>query len=237
MKSNLAQIQPENPEPLTRSPRPLDSAVIKDLKNLSGILPQPFVCLTFDDGPDPVYTPLILDLLAEQKIHATFFVVGESVQRYPQLLERVVAEGHAVGNHTFHHRHPWAISSQRARDEISQTTAIIRAITGEAPRWFRPPHGRLRKAMLEQSHAEQMRTVLWSRSIIDWGPLGTDTGIARRLQEVEAGDIVLMHDGQRQHNRPQLVAQQLPEAIQALTKRGIVPVTLDQVASYFFSGI
>lgn len=188
------------------------------------------VCLTFDDGPDPVHTPRILDVLAECKTRASFFVLGAAAERYPQLIERMLAEGHTVGNHTFSHCHPWTISADRARKEVADGSKILRDICGNPPRWFRPPHGRLRRAMLRQVEAENMRTVLWSHSVIDWGPMGTDAGIAQRLNGIRSGDIVLMHDGKRQHNHPQITAQQLPEAIDWLTRQGIVPVTLDQVA-------
>jgi peptidoglycan/xylan/chitin deacetylase (PgdA/CDA1 family) len=229
---NLPQAKLNNAHHRTPEPSSIlrDGQVIRDLKKVSTQLPDPLVCLTFDDGPDPVYTPLILDLLAEHKVHATFFIVGESAQKYPHLVERMVSDGHALGNHTFHHHHPWTISAARARDEVMRTSDIIRALTGITPQWFRPPHGRLRKAMLEQCATLNLRTVLWNRSIIDWGPLGTTDGITKRLESIAAGDIVLMHDGQRKHNRPHLVAQCLPEALDSLRRRGIVPVTLDQVA-------
>ena len=71
------------------------------------------VYLTFDDGPDPRWTPQVLELLAQARMHATFFAIGECAQREPELMRRVVAGGHAVGNHTFSHRHPWLMSSRR----------------------------------------------------------------------------------------------------------------------------
>lgn len=209
---------------------PGSSITLKNLRDLSGFLHNPLVCLTFDDGPDPVYTPLILDVLAEHKTRANFFVLGAEAERFPYLIKRMVDEGHSVGNHTYSHCHPWLISSRRARDEVSQATRAIYDITGQSPRWFRPPHGRLRPAMLKQARRENMRTVLWSHSIIDWGPLGTVAGITQRLRDIKFGDIVLMHDGKRQHNHPDIIARQLPASIEYLAERGIIPVTLDQVA-------
>lgn len=211
--------------------RPSSSpTILKSLKHVSGYLHNPLVCLTFDDGPDPVYTPAILDLLALHKMRASFFVLGEAAERFPRLVERMVNEGHTVGNHTYSHRHPWMISSGRAQDEVARGTEAISKITGTPPRWFRPPHGRLRRAMLKQAHADNMTTVLWSHSIIDWGPMGTETGIAQRLHDIKFGDIVLMHDGKREHNHPHLIVQQLPKLAEWLAQRGITAVTLDQVA-------
>lgn len=188
------------------------------------------VCLTFDDGPDPAYTPGILDILARYQARATFFVVGEFAAQQPWLVERMLREGHCVGNHTFHHFHPWTQWPATARDEVTRTSRQLQQITGTAPRWFRPPHGRLRRAMLQQVHREGMQTVLWTRSAIDWGPLGTDEGVAERLEAVEAGDIVLMHDGERKHNKPGATARQLPTLLERLQRRGIHTLTLDQAA-------
>ena len=115
-------------------------------------------------------------------------------------------------------------------ETLARGSEAIQKITGHPPRWFRPPHGRLRRAMLKQVQAENMTTVLWSHSIIDWGPMGTETGVAQRLHDIKFGDIVLMHDGQRQHNQPHLIVQQLPKLAEWLVQRGITAVTLDQVA-------
>lgn len=212
---------------MNRSALPI---VLHRLDDLPGEVGHANVCLTFDDGPDPVYTPLILDILAEHKVRANFFVLGETAARYPYLIGRMIAEGHVVGNHTYSHCHPWMITAQRARLEVSDATKVIRQITGQAPRWFRPPHGRLRTAMLKQVHAENMATVLWSRSAIDWGLMATAAGISQRLHDIRANDIVLMHDGQRQHNHPEILLQQLPAFIQWLRQEKLQPVTLDEVS-------
>lgn len=216
-----------NPPP---APQPASSTILKNLKNVSGYLHSPLVCLTFDDGPDPVYTPAILDVLALHDLRASFFVLGEAAERFPHLVKRMLDEGHTVGNHTYSHRHPWMVSSRRAQDEVARGSESLRKITGQSPRWFRPPHGRLRRAMLKQVQAENMTTVLWSHSIIDWGPMGTEAGIAQRMHDIKFGDIVLMHDGQREHNHPHLIVQQLPKLAEWLRQRGITTVTLDQVA-------
>lgn len=236
MNSNLARsgtVQPVVLYPARLNPvqlRTIGSAtILKSIKNLSSYLHNPLVCLTFDDGPDPAHTPAILDVLAEYKTRANFFVVGESAERFPALVRRMVDEGHSVGNHTYSHRHPWTMTAHTARQEVSRATEVITQLTGQAPRWFRPPHGRLRKVMLEQARLENMTTVLWSHSVIDWGPLGTEAGVAQRLHDINFGDIVLMHDGQRQHNHPDITARQLPVLLEQLTRRGILPVTLDQV--------
>jgi peptidoglycan-N-acetylglucosamine deacetylase len=188
------------------------------------------ICLTFDDGPDPDYTQRILDLLADYNVKATFFVLGAEAKKFPQLVEKMMELGHSIGNHTYSHRHPWLMSSAQAQQEIIQANTAIADITGSAPRWFRPPFGRLRTAMRKQAHAEHMATVLWSRSIIDWGVLGTKTGIARRLERIKAGDIVLMHDGKREHNRPEIMLQCLPAFLRSLSDKSLIARNLDSIA-------
>jgi peptidoglycan-N-acetylglucosamine deacetylase len=177
------------------------------------------VHFTFDDGPDPEWTMRVLDVLAAAQAHATFFVVGRAARAAPELVRRVAAEGHAVGNHSYSHRHPWTIRETEARDEVRDGAAAIADALGRAPRWFRPPHGRMRRCMLDEAERSGQRTVLWSLSAIDWGPLGHAAGIAKRVRGVGPGDIVLMHDGRNRHNRPDELLQVLPRLLAELNER------------------
>ena len=131
------------------------------------------VYLTFDDGPDPRWTPQVLELLAQARMHATFFAIGECAQREPELMRRVVAGGHAVGNHTFSHRHPWLMSSRAARAQARDGAKALSDATGREPDFYRPPHGRARPCMTDEARLQGERLVLWNRSAIDWGWLGT----------------------------------------------------------------
>lgn len=187
------------------------------------------ICLTFDDGPDPAYTQKILDILADYDVKVTFFVLGKAAEQFPNLIEQMVRAGHSIGNHSYSHHHPWMISSDSSRYEVTRTSSIIKSITGDAPRWFRPPFGRLRTAMRQQAFQERMKTILWSHSIIDWGPLGTETGISRRLQHIEPNDIVLMHDGKREHNHPDIIIQCLPGFLRSLRDSSLTAYNLDGV--------
>lgn len=184
------------------------------------------VYLTFDDGPDPTWTPRFLDLLAAADTQATFFVIGHEAQRWAPLLRRIRKAGHAVGNHTYSHRHPWTMSATRARREVRDGAEVIAQVLGERPSRFRPPHGRLRPAMVDEAQDGGQRIVLWSLSAIDWGPLGRAEQIGVRLDRVEAGDIVLMHDGRHRHNRPDETARVLPAFLARLRNRGLVPSVL-----------
>jgi peptidoglycan/xylan/chitin deacetylase (PgdA/CDA1 family) len=179
------------------------------------------VYLTFDDGPDPEWTPRVLDVLDKENVKATFFAIGQQAQRLPDLMRRVHDAGHAVGNHTFSHRHPWFMSQRTARAQVRDGANAIRDVLGLEPRFYRPPHGRERRCMSDEAHRCGEQVVLWNISAIDWGPLGSAEGIEKRLDAVKGGDIVLMHDGQNKHNRPDQLLQILPLFLRKLSDRGL----------------
>jgi len=184
------------------------------------------VYLTFDDGPDPEWTPRVLDALEQAKAKATFFAVGQQAQRLPDLIRRVHDAGHAVGNHTFSHRHPWFMSQQTARAQVRDGANAISDVLGVAPRFYRPPHGRQRACMSDEAKRCGEQIVLWDVSAVDWGPLGVVDSIEKRLNAVKGGDIVLMHDGQNKHNRPDQLLQILPLFLRKLADRGLHPALL-----------
>jgi peptidoglycan-N-acetylglucosamine deacetylase len=186
------------------------------------------VYLTFDDGPDARWTPRILDILAQTNVRATFFVVGRCALGEAALVRRVAANGHELGNHTWSHCHPWTMLSPTARKEVQDGAAAIADLIGRAPKFFRPPHGRLRRCMIEEAERGGQTLVLWNRSAVDWGPLGSARGIAQRLGAAQAGDIVLMHDGGRGINRPDELVKVLPEFLSNLGRRGLVPSLLPE---------
>lgn len=179
------------------------------------------VYLTFDDGPDPEWTPHVLDALEKAEVRATFFAIGERAQRSPDLVRRAHSAGHAIGNHTFSHRHPWFMSQRSARAQVRDGAQALSDVIGIAPRLYRPPHGRYRACMSDEAQRCGETVVLWDVSAIDWGPLGTAEGIEKRLDAVQAGHIVLMHDGRNQHNRPDELIKILPAFLRRLKERGL----------------
>jgi len=187
------------------------------------------VYLTFDDGPDARWTPRILDILAQANVCATFFVVGRFALEQVALVRRVAANGHELGNHTWSHRHPWTVLASTARKEVRDGAAAIADLIGRAPKFFRPPHGRLRRCMIEEAERGGQTLVLWNRSAVDWGPLGSARRIAHRLSAAQAGDIVLMHDGGRGINRPEELVKVLPQFLSNLSRRGLVPSLLPEL--------
>lgn len=154
------------------------------------------VAFTFDDGPDPVMTPAVLELLARRGARATFFVVGSRAAAHPELVRRIVAEGHAVGSHTYAHAHVFHfLSPSRMRREVEDGMAAVEAITARRPRLFRPPQG-LRTPLLRDALAPlEVRCVTWTERGLD-GIGRTATAIVRRLERhVRPGAILTLHDG------------------------------------------
>ena len=184
------------------------------------------IYLTFDDGPDPEWTPRVLDALEHADAKATFFAIGAQAQRAPELMRRIQSAGHAIGNHTYSHRHPWFMSSSAARAQVRDGAKALSDVLGIAPRFYRPPHGRWRPCMSDEARRCGERVVLWDVSAVDWGPLGTTEGIDKRLNGVKGGDIVLMHDGRNQHNRPDQLVQVLPRFLRRLAERNLSPQLL-----------
>lgn len=155
------------------------------------------IAFTFDDGPDPRTTPRVLELLAAHDARATFFVVGERAQGHPELVRRIVAEGHAIGSHTYTHAHTFHFASpRRMRAEVQRGIDAVARITGSAPRLFRPPQG-LRTPLLRDALApfDHLVCVTWTERGLD--AMGRAArSIVRRLEgSVRPGAILTLHDG------------------------------------------
>jgi len=151
--------------------------------------------LTFDDGPHPAVTPGVLDVLAEHGVKATFFLLGANVERYPEIARRIVAEGHAIGNHSYSHPRFARIDLSAQREEIDRTDRILAGFDGRVRHWFRPPSGALPWRMLGYFARRRRGIAYWSYDSMDYRREGAEV-LARRLREQPpvAGDIVLMHD-------------------------------------------
>ncbi len=158
----------------------------------------PAVALTFDDGPSEPYTGQILDILRDQGVKATFFLIGENARRHPALVRRIAREGHAIGNHSWSHRSLGRVSRATVRSELRRTDDLLRSLTGRCPVLFRPPFGAVGQALSgPRSVVAERRQllVLWSVEVSDWStrsPLRVAAGTIRRIN---AGSIVLLHDG------------------------------------------
>ncbi len=163
-----------------------------------GASTQREVALTFDDGPNPPYTDRILSVLEREKVHATFFVVGRAAAAYPATLRRIVRAGDALGNHTWDHPHLILQSRAAVRAELLRTDAAIVKATGRHTDLMRPPFGGRDFLVIQEAHALGYHVVMWSVPLPkDWEQPG-DATIARRvIDNVTAGSIIVLHDGNR----------------------------------------
>lgn len=178
--------------------------------------------LTFDDGPWPEYTREILQILKDNNVKATFFMVGQELSRRPKIGREVRDAGHAIGNHSWDH-------PSRPRDPVGQiqrTDAAIKRELGFAPTFFRPPYGILKNGMAKQARKEGQAVLIWSADCADWKRPGSDHIARMIIGQASPGGIALMHDGGG--NRSQTVAA-LPIIIRELRERGYRFVTIPEL--------
>jgi chitin deacetylase len=194
--------------------------------NAATAIPKP-IALTFDDGPWPTTTSQVLDILKKNNVKATFFMVGQQVEKYPQLVKRVVSEGHAVGNHTWNHQYHFFNEADAAR-ELDHTSKLIYKTTGVKTSLFRPPGGILTNGLVSYAHAKKYGIIMWSVDSIDWRYYrsGTQGLIENVLKEVKPGGIVLMHDGGGDR---ETTVKALPSIISKLKQRGYKLVTVPEL--------
>ena len=181
------------------------------------------IALTIDDGPHPVYTQRLLQILKQSGIHATFFVVGEQAERYPALIRAEVAGGHEVGNHTYDHVSLIKIPPEYVDTEIKACGEVLTRITGRPPHLFRPPGGEYNRGVAESVEALGYKMILYSDDPGDYADPGTGVIETRTLDTISDGGIILLHDGSAQ------TLLILPQIIQRLKARGFRFVTVDQL--------
>jgi len=192
-------------------------------KILRGDPRRKIIALTFDDGPHPAYTPQLLAILKQNDVHATFFVVGEQAEKYPDLIRAEVAAGHSVGDHTYDHVSLVKIPLEYVYTEISSCSDVIKSITGKAPKLFRPPGGVYDEQVATAAEALGFKMVLWTDDPGDYSSPGAYKIEARTLDTVSNGGILLLHDGIKE------TLQVLPQVIQRLKARGFTFVTVDEM--------
>lgn len=192
------------------------------------------VVLTFDDGPDPKWTPQILDILKKHNVKATFFLVGRQAEDYPRVVNRIVAEGHEIGSHTYTHANLSAVTKEQISLELNATQFLLQSITGRSISLFRPPYNadsrpsslaELQPLKLIQDEFGYL-IVLESIDPEDWARPGTDEIVQRVKQQRHMGNVILLHDAGG--NRSQTV-EALPKILDYLETRGDQVVSLGQL--------
>lgn len=181
------------------------------------------VCLTFDDGPHPEHTPRLLDVLRDKGVRATFFVIGMHVERFPDIVRRIAAEGHAIGNHSFSHRSPELVSSRELAGEAKRTRKLLADVVGQDVRIFRPPYGKVSAGAMVRLWRAGMKIALWNADPKDFA-CQSDEELAERLRAtpLRAGDVVLLHDAFGR------AAAVLPGVIETARKHGLSFSTVPQ---------
>jgi len=182
------------------------------------------VALTFDDGPHPEGTRAVLEILAASRARATFFLVGEQVERRPELAARIAQEGHLVALHGHRHRLQLRMRGAEARADLERGAAAIDDAIGTRPRWHRPPYGIYSPAGLAAAREMGLAPLLWSRWGKDWRRFTTPSRIATRAtSRVRAGDVILLHDADfySAAGSYRRTVQALPEVLSELKRRGL----------------
>ncbi|RZS51886.1 polysaccharide deacetylase family protein [Sphaerotilus mobilis] len=189
------------------------------------------VALTIDDGPDPVLTPAVLDLLDAAGARATFFCIAERAERHPELVRDIIQRGHSVQNHSLRHRHTFSLLGPRGyARELAASQAVLTRLTGQVPRYFRAPAG-LRNPFLDPVlHRLGLTLASWTRRGFDTRERDPHRVLARLSRGLAGGDILLLHDGHaaRTAEGTPVVLAVLPPLLALLRERGLSAVTLSQ---------
>ncbi|MEH2226336.1 polysaccharide deacetylase family protein [Nostoc sp.] len=186
---------------------------------------QKVIALTFDDGPWPESTGEVLDILKKNQIKGTFFLIGQNVKNYPGLVKREIAEGHVIGNHTWHHWYQF-LNPQAAAYEIDHTADLIYQVTGIKTNLFRPPGGIMHNGVASYARNSKYAIIRWSSDSVDYSRPAVPKLINNVFRRAKPGGIVLMHDGGG--NRSKTV-QALPEIIANFRKQGYKFVTIPEL--------
>ncbi len=188
--------------------------------NIETVKEKKKVALTFDDGPHPVYTPMMLDILKEKNVKATFFLLGQQVEQHPEIVKRISDEGHLIGNHSYQHEQLSKLSDVQACAQVNRTNELIYEITGIYPEYIRPPFGDWKEKL---DCNVNMIEVLWDVDTLDWSSQNRAKIVKKVVTNVEEGDIILMHDSYESS------VSATKEIIDALQKDNYEFVTVDEL--------
>lgn len=178
------------------------------------------IALTFDDGPDPTWTPRILDALGERGVRGTFFLIGERAARAPGVVRAIAAGGHEIANHSWSHRSLWLCGPRQTDAEIGRAHGVLGDLTGEAPRHFRPPWGMVNAAMFGALRHYGERCIFWSIQSEGLRPQPAAAQAAHVLRRARPGAIVDLHDADGVPGAAARLGEALPRMIDGLRAAG-----------------
>ncbi len=192
------------------------------------------LAFTFDDGPHPVYTNELLDLLQKYQVKASFFVVGSRAEHYPEVIRRMHKEGHLIGIHNYVHRSNWLMTPWRVKQGVERTADIVEKITGERPVYYRPPWGMLN--IFDFFIHKEFRLILWSVMAGDWRSKGGKEKILHRLHaNIKPGSVILLHDCGvtfgADEDAPANTIAALKHLIKELSEKGYSFMRIDEMLS------
>lgn len=228
---------PAAPGPATVPPPTPEASPVEMVKRTAPVAPAherlsynscnvdgPYVAITFDDGPHADLTPKLLDMLKARGIKATFYVVGRNAAEYPDIVKRMVAEGHEVGNHSWSHPALNSLGAESVRSQLEKTSDAIAKATGQRPATLRPPYGAT-NSRLNRRFADQfgMKVVLWSVDPLDWKYRNARRVTDQIVQNTRPGAIILAHD-----IHASTVAA-MPETLDTLLGKGYKFVTVSEL--------
>jgi peptidoglycan-N-acetylglucosamine deacetylase len=185
---------------------------------------QPYIAMTFDDGPSAENTPRLLEMLKQRNIKATFFLIGQNVASNPDLVRRILAEGHEIGNHSWTHPQLSKLSDDRVTMEITKTQDAIKDASGFTPTLLRPPYGAITPRQREWVEDRfGLNVILWSVDPFDWKRPGASVITQRILSQVRPGAIILSHDIHKQ------TVDAMPATLDGLIAKGYKFATVSQL--------
>ncbi|SHE64282.1 Peptidoglycan/xylan/chitin deacetylase, PgdA/CDA1 family [Seinonella peptonophila] len=202
------------------------SALLKNPIILHGPRQKKQIALTFDDGPETVYTKKILKILKDEKVPATFFVIGNQAQAYPEMLRQILEEGHVIASHSWQHKYLPKLNPNSLHDDLEKTNRIVYEKTGKNMQLLRPPYGAAEK-INSQLKGLNFTVVNWDVDTLDWTPNRTPEQIFQTvINNAKNGSIVLQHNGGGNRSATTVA---LPRIIHALREKGFTFVTVDKL--------
>jgi peptidoglycan-N-acetylglucosamine deacetylase len=184
------------------------------------------VALTFDDGPDPSFTPDLLDVLRGLEVPATFFLTGQRARQHPDLVRRMLADGHSIGSHSSSHPDPWTVTLPALVADYRSGRAAVEEASGRRVSLFRPPKGYLDGSGAVAVRAVRLRPWLWTIDSLDWKPGATTEGICAVVGRAGPGDVILLHDSIEGPLAPEALdrgatVSAVPHLVRCLRDRGL----------------
>lgn len=223
----------DGPENQIRKPHPMTlsdlQAKYRSTFLLSGSSDKREIALTFDDAPDDQFTPQVLDILKKEGVRATFFVVGNRVQAHPEIVRRMVKEGHVIGNHSWDHPNLPKLRDAEFRRQILKTDQQILPITGYLPTFVRPPYGNISEDQILWLASQHKVIVNWDVDSLDWKGLSAEEVKTNVLAHIHPGAIVLQHSAGGKGQDLSGTVQALPDIIRAIRSDGVKLVTIPEL--------